>query len=1013
MLVKRLTFVFIFVVLLSGFVSSAEVAPDVYSELEGEERVRIVVSVEQAEAWWEEYGFFGKFFGWLGSMMRLTGFSVADGVVELGIQEELVAEVGEEKLRYRFDDALLLEISAEDLAFLEEHEDVAAVELEGVREIFLQDSVGLVQGDFDLSVGGLALTGAGQTVCVLDTGVDYVHPDLGGCYGNNTDGTECKIVGGHDFVNGDEDPDDDHGHGTHVAGIVAASGNITGVAPGATVLAVKVCNSGGSCSDGDIRAGIDWCVQNTTGWNVSVISMSIGGGSSVGHCNDDFLAGSIDAAVAENVSVVIASGNSGSSSAISAPACVEGAIPVGSTDKDGGVSSFSNRNALIQVFAPGRSINSTLGASGYGVLSGTSMSTPHVSGAIAVLGQYLTAVGDVLSPSELEGVLNATGGLVDDSSGSGLNYSGIDVFAALLSLDGVEPTVALVSPDDGHVGFLGNVSFTCSATDLALSSSEMNVWNSSGEEVFVGEWNVSGSSGELGGNVSDLGFGSYSWGCSFADAAGNVGVGENRSFTVADAVSVSLTGPADGLVTNRNESLTCEGLGGRNLSSITMLVWNASGDIVADLGENVSVGGLNKSVNMSFDSEGGHSWNCEAVSGNVSAWASTNRTVTYDVTAPGLMLVRPVDGALVNSGLLNVSLDEAGSCSYDLVGSGNGTFVNFTTVENVSDGDYEVLYSCADEAGNGVVGGANFTIESAAPVVKLVSPADGHSVTGAQSVTFSFNVTEDLAVGSCGLVYNSAEQAAVDDVAVNVTQSVGKNMGVEDYYWSISCEDSAGNVGVSESRSLTVNGAASSGGSSSGGSSSGDSGDSGSSSSSGASSSSSTSGGQLSTPSRVQTDGGYRKQLAALDQVKFVVGASGEEHSVTVEKVNAGFVQLVVQSDPVTVVLREEEFALLNLTSAERYDVRVELLAIVGSRADLRVQTVDEEIPVVAEEEIDLSPEVESEGERSVLTGEVVSEDLGETRGWVVWVVWVVVGVLVLGAVVFWWKRRSDGQKAV
>src|SRR5438105_7112774 len=94
--------------------------------------------------------------------------------------------------------------------------------------------------------------GAGTTIAIIDTGVDYTHPDLGGCLG-----AACKVVGGYDFVNGDSDPRDDHGHGTHVAATAAGIGATPGVAPDAHILAYKVLDASGFGSFSNVIAGIE------------------------------------------------------------------------------------------------------------------------------------------------------------------------------------------------------------------------------------------------------------------------------------------------------------------------------------------------------------------------------------------------------------------------------------------------------------------------------------------------------------------------------------------------------------------------------------------------------------------------------------------------------------------------------------------------------------------------------------------------------------------------------------
>ena len=244
------------------------------------------------------------------------------------------------------------------------------------------------------------ITGFNITVAVIDTGIDYTHPDLGNC--TNTSflaGTCSRVTWGWDYVNNDNNPMDDHGHGTHVAGIVGANGTLIGVAPDAKFLAYKVCNSGGSCPNSYIISAI----ENATLRGASVISVSLGGG---GYADSVFTT-PIDNAVNNGTVVVVAAGNSGSSyDTVGTPASTLSAITVGAIDSSNIIASFSSRgyayysNGSIAGIKPdvvsyGVSINSTVPSgscslcdtSKYKVLSGTSMSTPHVSGTIALLKQ--------------------------------------------------------------------------------------------------------------------------------------------------------------------------------------------------------------------------------------------------------------------------------------------------------------------------------------------------------------------------------------------------------------------------------------------------------------------------------------------------------------------------------------------------------------------------------------------------------------------------------------------------
>lgn len=174
---------------------------------------------------------------------------------------------------------------------------------------------------------GSRVTGKGTTVAILDSGVDYTHPDLGGGLGKGH-----KVVGGHDFVNGDEDPMDDNGHGTHVAGIIAGKaatkGGITGVAPDANLLAYKVMDADGAGYTSDIIAGIEAASDPANPHRADVINMSLGGPGD----GTDPLGRAATAAVRAGVVVVAAAGNDGpGSSTVSTPGIADGVISVGAS----------------------------------------------------------------------------------------------------------------------------------------------------------------------------------------------------------------------------------------------------------------------------------------------------------------------------------------------------------------------------------------------------------------------------------------------------------------------------------------------------------------------------------------------------------------------------------------------------------------------------------------------------------------------------------------------------------
>ncbi len=235
----------------------------------------------------------------------------------------------------------------------------------GVDQINAEVVWGGTENAADVVAGNYA--GNGVKVAIIDTGIDYTHPDLNDNY-----------FGGYDFVNNDNDPYDDNGHGTHVAGIVAAEDNgigVIGVAPQADLYAVKVLNAQGSGTYSDIVAGIDWAISN----NMDIISMSLGGSA-----GDTAMQDALQRAYDSGIVIVAASGNDYANS-ISYPARYSTVIAVGATDSSDVRASFSNYGPELEVVAPGVNIYSTYPGNTYQTLSGTSMATPMVTGVVALM----------------------------------------------------------------------------------------------------------------------------------------------------------------------------------------------------------------------------------------------------------------------------------------------------------------------------------------------------------------------------------------------------------------------------------------------------------------------------------------------------------------------------------------------------------------------------------------------------------------------------------------------------
>jgi subtilisin family serine protease len=268
--------------------------------------------------------------------------------------------------------------------------------------------------------------GSGVNVAIIDTGINKTHEDL-----------SANIRGGINFVAPDSGPpwkrvansdawNDDNGHGTHVAGIVAAEDNsigVVGVAPQASLYAVKALDSSGSGYVSDIISGIDWAISN----HMNVINMSLGC-----DCNVSALHDAVNAAYNSGIVVVAAAGNSGDGNAstddVIYPARYSSVIAVAATAQGDTTPTWSSEGSEVEVAAPGVNINSTWNDGGYNTESGTSMASPHVAGTVALmLATPIPAAYDVngdsqWEPSEVREALNTT---ADDLGVSGQdNFSG-------------------------------------------------------------------------------------------------------------------------------------------------------------------------------------------------------------------------------------------------------------------------------------------------------------------------------------------------------------------------------------------------------------------------------------------------------------------------------------------------------------------------------------------------------------------------------------------------------------
>jgi subtilisin len=275
----------------------------------------------------------------------------------------------------------------------------------------LPTGIDRIDGELSSTVSGDGSGTVDVDVAVIDTGIDPTHPDL-----NVVGGVNCST--GNSYADG-------HGHGTHVAGTIAAKDNgigVVGVAPGARLWAVRVLNNQGFGSFSDIICGIDWVTARAS--MIEVANMSLGGSGSDSTCgtNVDPMHEAICRSVAAGVTYAVAAGNSHDDAAnhvpaaydqvmtISALADFDGrpggrAAPTCRADEDDTFANFSNFGADVDLIAPGVCIYSTWKSGGYNTISGTSMASPHAAGAAALY----KSTHPGATPAQVKSALQAAG----------------------------------------------------------------------------------------------------------------------------------------------------------------------------------------------------------------------------------------------------------------------------------------------------------------------------------------------------------------------------------------------------------------------------------------------------------------------------------------------------------------------------------------------------------------------------------------------------------------------------
>ena len=563
----------------------------------------------------------------------LIGFTRQPGPA----QEALVRGIGGTiRYSYHIVPAIAATVPEQAIEGLRRNPNVTAVELDGqvwAIDLELENAWG-VEHIGAATVHDSGNKGNGVSVAIIDSGIDYTHTDL-----------DANYAGGWDFVNDDSDPQDDYGHGTHVAGTVAAEDNdddlsVVGVAPEAMLYALKVLNADGFGNWSDIIAAVEWCVDPDNP-DVDVANLSLGTSLNPGALAEAAFAN----AEAQGLVIVAAAGNSGNppgrGDSVIYPAKWDSVIAVAATDQSDKRARWSSTGDQVELAAPGVAVYSTWpvgmttsphdpqpicyygGCYKYG--SGTSMSSPHVAGtaALVIASGITDSNGDGYINDEVRQRLDET---ADDLGAVGrdpqFGFGLVDADEAAVPPGPVNqpPAVSILSPADGSTFDSGAaIAFEGTASDPE-----------DGDLTSSLDWvsNLDGSIGTAGSFSTTLSDGNHTITASVADSGGATG---------SASISITVGTPPSEPTTVTVASITYGTVGGGD-GNKHLLITVA---LVDDLGNAVDAASVSIQVDLDVSSYWSGSGSTEP--GGTVTFRSNNAppgsytTEVTDVSAEGLI----------------------------------------------------------------------------------------------------------------------------------------------------------------------------------------------------------------------------------------------------------------------------------------------------------------------------------------------------------------------------------------
>jgi len=422
--------------------------------------------------------------------------------------------------RFRFHPFVAMTVDAAGLAALLADPDVVSISEDRRLYPQLNDTPTITRANKAWLAG---YRGAGQTVAILDTGVDTAHPFFAGkivaeaCFSQaagpgftsycpNPSPPSPQFPGTHQIGPGAGINCPDLSltcwHGTHVAGIAAGRTNVMsasagGMAPDAQIIPIQVfqkdCSSG-TCSivafDSDLMRALEYVYTLRNTYNIAAANMSLGGGVYTAACDASApgLTSIINTLRNTGIATIVSTGNGGSSIGVSFPACIAAAVSVGSTTKSNTLSGFSNSSSLVELLAPGSAIVSSMPGGGFSGANGTSMAAPHVAGAWASLksARPNASVAEILAALQSSGlpIIDSRNGVTKPLIQIGYDNVALGALGTLLGHGNLPPTIAITAPGNG-ASFVApaSITFSVNAADSDGGVSKVEYF-SGGAKIF-------------------------------------------------------------------------------------------------------------------------------------------------------------------------------------------------------------------------------------------------------------------------------------------------------------------------------------------------------------------------------------------------------------------------------------------------------------------------------------------------------------------------------------------------